>query len=165
MSQGEAKSKGAPCRCRPPAGCANLPEVKRISGFPACFGCGRDNPWGLRLELFRRRGKVTAACRLDRRFAGFPGTAHGGILAALLDEVMAWAAMEASGRRCVTGELLVRYLRPVPLGEDIRAWGEAVEQGKRSLRCRGQIEEASGEVLVRGEGEFFPEAPGSSPPA
>ena len=73
------------------------------------------------LDLYREGERVLARVRLSPEFAGFEGFAHGGIVAALLDEVMAWAAMTGAGRPCMTGEMAVRYLRPVPVSEEITA--------------------------------------------
>ena len=100
---------------------------------------------------------------LPSLYAGFPGVAHGGILATLLDEVMAWSAIESAGRACVTGEMKIRYLKPVPVEEPLLAWGEPAEDRGRYLFCRGEVEGANGEVLVRAEGKFFP-LPGEQSP-
>ena len=51
----------------------------------------------------------------------------GGVVAAALDESMAWAAARAMGRMCVTGDLHVRYLSRVPGDAEIVA---AVEEGR-----------------------------------
>jgi len=139
--------------------------MKRIPGYPACFGCGKDNARGLHLELFREGKRVSTGCRLPLHFAGYPGVAHGGVLATLLDEVMTWAAVEAAGRWCLTGELQVRFLRPAPVQTLLRAWGEPVERRKGFLLCRGQVEDEGGAILVRGEGKFFPGSPEAFPPA
>ena len=38
---------------------------------------------------------------------------HGGIIASIFDDAMAWAVRQAIGGWAVTGEMSVRYLRPV----------------------------------------------------
>ncbi len=139
--------------------------MKRISGYPGCFGCGGENLRGLRLELFREGARVSTSCRMPAHFAGFAGVTHGGVLATLLDEVMTWAAIEHEGGWCLSGELLVRYLRPAPVEALLRAWGEPGERRKGYLLCRGQIEDGAGAVLVRGEGKFFPISQEAFPPA
>jgi len=79
-----------------------------------CFGCGLDNPTGLRLKFFVDPDKnVVCHFRLARRFAGPPGHAHGGIIATLLDEAMS-KSNRARGILAMTRNLEVQYLRPSP---------------------------------------------------
>ena len=84
-----------------------------------CFGCGLENPTGLRLKFFVDADKnVVCHLRLARRFAGPPGHAHGGIIATLLDEAMS-KSNRARGILAMTRHLEVQYLRPVPLGQPL----------------------------------------------
>jgi uncharacterized protein (TIGR00369 family) len=87
---------------------------------------------------------------------GFPGAAHGGVLCTILDEVMAWAAIESTGRFYVTGEINVRFLAPAVPGDEIVARGEIAEDKRRYLVCRGEILAADGRQLAKAEGKFFP---------
>ena len=87
-----------------------------------CFGCGKDNPEGMRLKFVHDEAgkRFVAHFRLGRRFTGPPRHAHGGIIAVILDEAMS----KSSKLRNVlapTMELTVRYLKPVPLGERLTA--------------------------------------------
>jgi acyl-coenzyme A thioesterase PaaI-like protein len=56
-----------------------------------CFACGTLNAHGLRLLLHVEPGRSWADVTLDKRFEGWDGIVHGGILCTVLDEVMAWA--------------------------------------------------------------------------
>jgi hypothetical protein len=75
-----------------------------------CFGCGQANLFGLQLELER-----AAAGGVERRFfveqdhQGEPGFAHAGVLAAALEEALAFAA----GRRPTRLELELLAAAPV----------------------------------------------------
>jgi hypothetical protein len=64
----------------------------------SCFACGLDNPSGLRLR-FTDNGidRVFTGFTIDRAHTGHPGKAHGGIVAAVLDEV-AGVPLRAAGR-------------------------------------------------------------------
>ena len=70
--------------------------------------------------------------RLPAEYQGWQGMAHGGIIAALLDEVSAYAAMTVS-EPIVTSALNVRYLKPVPVAELITARARVVRQKGRSI--------------------------------
>lgn len=103
-----------------------------------CFGCGRLNPYGLRLRFFRTAAGVLAPFTPEQRHEGYTGVVHGGIVTTVLDEVMAWA-LYAEGIWAVTGELRVRFRRPVPVGEETEASG-------RLERDRGRVLDVAGEV-------------------
>ncbi len=55
-----------------------------------CFGCGHDNPQGMRLKFSLDEESRQAIChfKLSRKYTGPPGYAHGGIIATILDEAM-----------------------------------------------------------------------------
>ncbi|HEX8743401.1 MAG TPA: PaaI family thioesterase [Thermoleophilaceae bacterium] len=76
-----------------------------------CFGCGQANLFGLQLESDGVSGRFF----VKQDHQGPPGFAHGGIIAAALDEAMA-LALHAQGRDARTKRLEVRYLAPVPVG-------------------------------------------------
>ncbi len=75
-------------------------------------------------ELLDGRPAMLGRVRLDRLREGPPGSAHGGVVAGLFDEVMG-AAQRLTGREGgVTGRLRIRYRKLTPLGTDLvfRAW-------------------------------------------
>jgi len=138
---------------------ARLPEVK-FSGrtvFNGCFGCGPSHEIGLRVRTFGAAGEVLSPIVIPRRFEGPPGAAHGGIVAAYLDEVLAGAAVHATGRIYVTGELTVRYLKPAPIERPLLGRGRAAKDAGRYLDLEGELEDLeSREMVARATGRFFP---------
>jgi uncharacterized protein (TIGR00369 family) len=120
------------------------------------MACGKANPRGLQLELYFGDGRVETRFRIPEYAQGFPGAAHGGILCTILDEVMAWVAIESTGRFFVTGEMNVRFLAPAVTGDEIVARGEIAEDKRRYLICRGEVRGADGKLLAKAEGKFFP---------
>ena len=89
---------------------------------------------------------------------------HGGIIAMLLDEVMAKVSRFTQDR-AVTGELTVKYLKPVPVDEDIVVEGWEVERSGRNIFREGEIRDASGVVLAKGRGHFIAIDPARFRPA
>lgn len=82
-----------------------------------CFGCGQRNELGLRMRFqLHDDGSVEAKYVTPNHFAGAPGVVHGGIQAAMLDEVQGIAVHSALGpeARIATAEFRLRYRRPVP---------------------------------------------------
>lgn len=91
------------------------------------------------------------------QYAGPPGTAHGGIVAAYLDEVLAAAVHIATTRSAVTGELTVRYMKPVPVETPIVGKGSLVADHGRYVDVEGRLEDlATGTVLATARARFFP---------
>lgn len=120
-----------------------------------CFACGDLNERGLRLRLHLDEGRCWTELTLGRDFEGWDGIAHGGIQAAILDEVMAWAlvATDAWG---VTANLTVAFRRPVRVDRPIRAEGWLTEMRKRLLRTEGRIVDAtSGQLLATGSALYL----------
>src|SRR5689334_19516323 len=90
-----------------------------------CFACGMDNPNGLQIK-WKTHGLTTSAEFIpDRRFQGWKGVLHGGIIATLLDEAMTRLAWEIYGA-AVTAEMTVRYVAPAIIGEVLFIRGEVV---------------------------------------
>jgi len=126
--------------------------------FAECFGCGPEHPIGLRVRCFKTDEGVLAPVFVARRFEGPRGAAHGGIVTTYLDEILAGAAFRATGRLSVTGEITVRFVKPVPLETPLLGRGRlsAREDHDRDVDVEGVIEElASSEVLARARGRFF----------
>jgi acyl-coenzyme A thioesterase PaaI-like protein len=139
---------------------APLTEVKFSgprSSFHNCFGCGPGHDIGLRVRTFTEDGGVLAPIVIPRRFEGPPGAAHGGIVAAYLDEVLAGAAVSHTGRLYVTGELTVRYVKGVPIERPLLGRGRAVLDSGKYLDLEATIEDwRTREVVAKASGRFFP---------
>lgn len=124
-----------------------------------CFGCGLDNPSGLRLRFFLdEAGSIVCHTRLPRRFAGPPGHAHGGIIATLLDEAMS-KSNRARGILAMTRQMTVDYLRPIPLGVPITLTARHLETHGRRNNCEARIADASGQILASATAVFITVAP------
>ena len=122
--------------------------------FHSCFGCGAHHPTGLRVRVFKEHGGVVSPIIVPKVYEGPPGAAHGGIVAAYLDEVLAASCVTASGRVSVTGELTVRYVKPVPSETPLLGRARAVDNG-RHADAEGSLEVlATGEIVATARGRF-----------
>ncbi len=110
-----------------------------------CFACGTTNPigLGLRIELGERRASATWIPRPDD--VGWSDRVHGGLLATVLDEVMAWAP-SSDDAWAVTASFAVRFHQPASPGEELRAEGWVDSRRRRIYEVRGEVR--SGERLV-----------------
>ncbi len=137
-----------------------LAEVKFSgprSSFHNCFGCGPGHDIGLRVRTFQSEAEVLSPIVIPRRFEGPPGAAHGGIVAAYLDEVLAGAAVSATGRLYVTGELTVRYVKATPIERPLLGRGRAVRDWGKYIDLEATIEDwETGEVVAKATARFLP---------
>jgi uncharacterized protein (TIGR00369 family) len=122
-----------------------------------CFLCGEANPSGVRTRFFVEGDEVRGQVALPPHMNGYRDVAHGGVLAALLDETMGWAATVFGKNHpmYVTGELTVKFLAPVPVGEAIEVRSRLVEDAGRLAYCEGEILHG-GKACVRARGKFAP---------
>ena len=56
-----------------------------------CFACGGTNPIGMHLGIELGEGTASTTWIPGPNYVGWEEKVHGGLLATLLDEVMAWA--------------------------------------------------------------------------
>ena len=113
-----------------------------------CFGCGAANPHGLHLSFTPEADGVRAAFTPLVVHQGYEQVVHGGILSTLLDEAMAWA-VAAAGIWAVTGEMQVRFRRPLHVGETVSLHGAVTDIRTRAISASGQIvREADGQVIA-----------------
>jgi len=139
---------------------APLAEVKFSgprSSFHRCFGCGPDHDIGLRVRTFKAEGEVLSPIVIPGRFEGPPGAAHGGIVAAYLDEILAGAAVSHTGRLYVTGELTVRYVKGTPIERPLLGRGRAVRDWDKYIDLEATIEDwQTQEVVAKATARFLP---------
>ena len=102
-------------------------------------------------------GSVTAKVVMDSKHEGPPGYAHGGALAALLDEAMG-AAVWFSGVRVAAVHLNIDYKRAVALGMVARVSGRVERRDGRKVYASGAILLPDETVACTAHG-IFVEAP------
>jgi acyl-coenzyme A thioesterase PaaI-like protein len=116
-----------------------------------CFVCGVSNPVGLHLRFIETEpGEVTAEVSLPSHFQGYPGITHGGIIAAMLDEVAGRSLMgnSSSPRFMFTASLKVRYRQNVPTGQPLRLVGKAGASKGRMAEASSAIYGPDGALLA-----------------
>jgi acyl-coenzyme A thioesterase PaaI-like protein len=113
-----------------------------------CFGCGRLNPHGLRLTFYQGdAGSLWAPWTPDQKHEGYTGIAHGGVITAVLDEVMAWTVY-AKEIWAVTGKINVTFRKPVVMGVPARATGRIVADRGRVLEMAAELHRTEDELLL-----------------
>lgn len=124
----------------------------------SCLVCGEDNPRGFHLRSRVEDGVVRLDYTTTPADVGYRDIVHGGIAITLLDEVMAWACIIATGRLCVAAEVSFRLRRPIGVGQRVCAEAPLPQGHSRLLTVESRLVDDGGQVLVLGQGKFVPMA-------
>lgn len=128
---------------------------KQASGRD-CFVCGVGNGNGLGMKFYQvEPGLVISDYQVPDHFQGYPGVVHGGIIAAMLDEIAGRVFMSGDPPRFMfTVQLSLRYRKPVPTGKPLRLVGHAHKDKGRVAVGIGEIFDAEGNLLAEAEGVY-----------
>ena len=126
---------------------------KRQPNSRHCFVCGVENPNGLHLRFYENTtGEVTADYTIPEHFQGYPGVAHGGVVAAMLDEVAGRAHMGGDPPRFLfTARMDIRYRQNVPVGVPLHLVGRAGKSKSRTAIATSEIYDQQGNLLAQAE--------------
>ena len=159
----------------PPDPGAPGPGAAVASHYALCYGCGEDHPTGLHLQAVVGEGlSLSAQLRVTQDHQGAPGLAHGGVLAAALDEALGML-LWLLRRPAVTVRLETDFRSPVPVGSvlHLAARCTGVEGRKVYTEAEGRLGGPDGAVVVAAAAlfvevpaeHFAPHAPaGTLPP-
>jgi len=120
-----------------------------------CLVCGLKNPFGLHTSFFELDNEELLAIFAPREeHQSYPGRLHGGISSTILDETMGRAIMIKSTDEVwgVTVELNIRFKKPVPLDQELRAIGRITKDSNRFFEGTGELLLEDGTVAAEGQG-------------
>lgn len=130
--------------------------MQRLPTYLKCIVCGRENHHGLNLRFAADGDVIRSEAPLSEEFCSYKGIIHGGILTAVLDEAMGWAASFGSRRMCQAAELKIRFVKPVRAGNKVQVVARMERDRKRVIEASGELLDTDGSVLVKGFGKFMP---------
>ena len=119
-----------------------------------CFGCGCNNPIGLKLKFVKEGDAVKAEFTPDKAHQGWPGLLHGGILGCLLDEAMSNAAY-ATGNTCVTASITIRQRQPIKVEVPLLVTARVTRHRKKLIETEGQVCLKDGTVVAESTAKQF----------
>ena len=119
-----------------------------------CFGCGRNNPIGLKLEFTWDGKTVNGEFTPEVVHQGWLGVVHGGIIECLLDEVMSYAAY-FEGIRTVTAKMNVRMVQVARVGEPLIATAFITKRSRKLIMTKGLLSLRDGSKVAEGNATLF----------
>jgi acyl-coenzyme A thioesterase PaaI-like protein len=129
-----------------------------------CFGCGPDNPDGLRIRIFRdpaNASRLVGSYRPRATQTGFPQIVHGGLQFTALDCMAAWTVLvlrQPGKMMPITKSTTTRFLKPAVVGTELALSSEVIREAaspREPLLIRGAIRDAAGEVLTEIDFEYL----------
>jgi uncharacterized protein (TIGR00369 family) len=119
-----------------------------------CFGCGHNNPIGLKLNFAKDGDTCRAEFTPDKAHQGWPGVVHGGILACLLDEAMSYAAY-FEGVTCLTASMQIRLRQPAMVEEPVVITASVTRNRKKLVETSARVCLKDGTVLAESTAKQF----------
>jgi acyl-coenzyme A thioesterase PaaI-like protein len=122
-----------------------------------CFICGVKNTYGLHASFYEiDTNELVAIIKPGIEHQGYPGRLHGGITAAVLDETIGRTITIGKEEDVwgVTIELNIKYLKPIPLNEELKVVAKLIED-KRVFKGIGKIILPNGEIAAEAEGKYL----------
>lgn len=108
-----------------------------------CFCCGEKNPLGFKMSFQYEGERLLSEVIIPKEFQGFADVVHGGVLGALLDELMVnlyWL----KGLKVVTAEYQVRLKAPCPVNQKVFLSAWSLEKRKNIFLTASQAHLADG---------------------
>lgn len=131
-----------------------LPSISRRGGLPLCFGCGRDNPIGLKLVFQPKGERVEAEFTTSELHQGWPGIVHGGIIFSLLDEAMGYAS-HFQGANCLTAKSEVRFKHYASVGEPLLISATMTKKTRRLIKTEAKVTLGDGTIVAEGKALLY----------
>jgi acyl-coenzyme A thioesterase PaaI-like protein len=122
-----------------------------------CLVCGRDNAAGLKGRFFvLDSNELVGVFKPLEAHQGYPGRLHGGIVSAILDETIG-RAINVSDMNTwgVTVEFTVKFRRPIPLDQEVRAIARITRDRSRLFEGTGEIVLQDGTVAAEASGKYL----------
>jgi len=129
-------------------------DLNSMKEYNLCFGCGKQNPIGLKLDFSWDGATATARFKPGQYLQGWSGYLHGGITACVLDEAMGRTAMFA-GYHNVTAKLQVRYRKMAPVDDTYTVTCTVSRKTSRLIETEARLIASDGSVVAEATSTQF----------
>ena len=122
-----------------------------------CFVCGLQNPVGLHMAFYENHESDPKQVCIDvvipGKYQGYPGVAHGGILAAILDELAGRAVLIDGSDEdlMMTLKMELRYRQPTPTETPLTGVGWITQRRGNRAKAHSELRLPDGRVSVEAD--------------
>lgn len=119
-----------------------------------CFGCGKNNPIGLKLDFKIGKDKtIFSEFTPQKIHQGYTNITHGGIMALVLDEIMGNLPWKL-GKPSVAAELAIKLKRPSPVGKKLFLSAKIENELGHVIQISSAAKNEKGEIMAAGWGKY-----------
>lgn len=134
--------------------------MEKLEGSRGCFVCGdpvTENKRSLGLEIYWDESNEETVIEIDpdSTWCGYENIVHGGIIAAISDDAMAWAVKKKHGQWAVTARMGLVYRKPLKTGQRYSVKGSVLKTRGRKITTSCRIEDTKGKVYTESEALFI----------
>jgi uncharacterized protein (TIGR00369 family) len=127
-----------------------------------CFGCSPINPSGLQMRFYAKDESVFSWVAVSEHLCGWQNLVHGGVITAILDEIMSRTALYILKQFIMTKEINVKFLKPVLIGRELMAQGIVLEVvNEREAKIEGLLFNEEKQLCAEAKGTFALFSPSS----
>ena len=131
--------------------------IKTQNNSKNCMICGMENQFSLRAPFYILEDQsVASVFKFKNEHQSYPDRTHGGMVSALLDELMGrvlWVfEPEMFG---VTTTLNITYRKAVPLDTLVKARAYITFNSTRGFVAKGELFDMQDNLLAQGEAKYF----------
>ena len=122
-----------------------------------CIICGMENELGVKAPFYvLDDGSVATVFSYRKEHQSYPGRTHGGMITALLDELMGRALwVNEPNVYGVTTTLNITFRKPVPYGSKLKARAYITYNSPRGFSSKGELYSMDGVLLAEGTCKYF----------
>lgn len=122
-----------------------------------CIICGLDNDLGLKAPFYNLDdGSVASLFTYKSVHQSYPGRAHGGMITALLDELIGRALwVKSPDIYAVTTSINVSFRKPVPYDTILKGRGYITFEASRWFSAKGEIYDMDGNILAEATAKYL----------
>lgn len=122
-----------------------------------CIICGMENPLGLKAQFYNMEDdSVMTIFKFRDEHQSYPQRVHGGLIAAMLDELglrACWTKSEDTWG--VTISLEVKYRKPVPYDTELIGRGKVEKETSKFIKIQTEIFDRKGNLLANAEAKYI----------
>lgn len=119
-----------------------------------CFGCGRNNPAGLKLKFVWDGRTARADFTPGEQYQGWKGIVHGGIITCILDEAMTYAVY-FRGLNCLTAKMEVKFKHPAAISQPMVITSSVLRSASRLAETVASITGPDGVLIAEARAVHF----------
>ena len=121
-----------------------------------CWGCDPNSEHGLQMDFYEDGEEIVSRWKPRPEFQGWVDTLHGGIQAALVDEISSWVIFTKRQTSGVTTKMEVRYRHPISTRDEyITLRAKVADQRRNLIRLAVKIYNHAGDLCTEATCDYF----------